>query len=330
VKATDTEINEKSAAAFLEYGRQFGKLYAQVGLRYEHLTNDYFNFGVREDEVCRNYGDWFPIATLSMPVGKVQLSLSYRKDIERPSYSYLTSSTVYINRYTYQSGNPYLRPTYTHNLSLNAAYKWAGLSVTYSRTKDIVTMATEPFPGADDPMVSLVRYINGSDSYNKLSLNPYARPTIGCWHPTWFIYAQFQNYKSPCADGSEITLNRPYVNMGWDNTVELPHGWRLSAGMRLASKGDIDNFRLIRTVFRSDLGVQRDFNLRRLGTLTADLRCYDVFNTNKSGGIIYGIREITAYNPARRTFTLDLTWKFNEARSKYRGSGAGDKQKARM
>jgi hypothetical protein len=330
VKATDTEINEKSAAAFVEYGRQFGKLYAQVGLRYEHLTNDYFNFGVREDEVCRNYGDWFPTATLSMPVGKVQLSLSYRKDIERPSYSYLTSSTVYINRYTYQSGNPYLRPTYTHNLSLNAAYKWAGMVVTYSRTKDIVTMATEPFPGADDPMVSLVRYINGSDGYNRLSLNPYARPTIGCWHPTWFIYAQFQNYKSPCADGSEITLSRPYVNIGWDNTVELPHGWRLSAGIRLASKGDIDNFRLVRTVFRSDIGVQRDFNLRRLGTLTADLRCYDIFNTNKNGGNIYGIREITVYNPARRTFSLDLTWKFNEARSKYRGSGAGDKQKARM
>jgi hypothetical protein len=330
VKATDTEINEKSAAAFVEYGRQFGKLYAQVGLRYEHLTNDYFNFGVREDEVCRNYGDWFPTATLSMPVGKMQLSLSYRKDIERPSYSYLTSSTVYINRYTYQSGNPYLRPTYTHNLSLNVAYKWAGMVVTYSRTKDIVTMATEPFPGADDPMVSLVRYINGSDGYNRLSLNPYARPTIGCWHPTWFIYAQFQNYKSPCADGSEITLSRPYVNIGWDNTVELPHGWRLSAGIRLASKGDIDNFRLVRTVFRSDIGVQRDFNLRRLGTLTADLRCYDIFNTNKNGGNIYGIREITVYNPARRTFSLDLTWKFNEARSKYRGSGAGDKQKARM
>ena len=326
VKATDTEINEKSAAAFVEYGRQFGKLYAQAGLRYEHLTNDYFNFGMREDEVCRNYDDWFPTATLSMPVGKMQLSLSYRKDIERPSYSYLTSSTVYINRYTYQSGNPYLRPTYTHNLSFNAAYKWAGMVVTYSRTKDNVTMATEPFPGADDPMVSLVRYINGSDSYNKLSLNPYARPTIGCWHPTWFIYAQFQNYKSLCADGSVITLSRPYVNFGWDNTVELPHGWRLSAGMRLTSKGDIDNTRLNRTVFRSDFGAQRDFNLRRLGTLTADLRCYDIFNTNKNGGIIYGIREITAYNPARRTFSLDLTWKFNEARSKYRGSGAGDKQ----
>ena len=312
VKATDTEINEKSTAAFVEYGRQFGNLYAQVGLRYEHLTNDYFNFGVREDEVCR------------------ELSLSYRKDIERPNYSYLTSSTVYINRYTYQSGNPYLRPTYTHNLVLNAAYKWAGMVVTYSRTKDNVTMATEPFPGADNPMVSLVRSINGSDGYNQLSLNPYARPVIGCWHPAWFVYAQFQDYKSPCADGSEITLSRPYVNLGWDNTFELPGSWRLDAGMRLSSKGDVNNFRLNRSSFTSNFGVQRDFQLRRLGTLTADLRCYDMFNTNKNGGIIYGIREITVYNPARRTFMLDLTWKFNEARSKYRGSGAGEKQKARM
>ncbi|MBO4810990.1 MAG: outer membrane beta-barrel protein, partial [Prevotella sp.] len=136
--------------------------------------------------------------------------------------------------------------------------------------------------------------------------------------------------KSPCANGSEITLSRPYVNFGWDNTVELPHGWRLSAGMRLASKDDVNNFRLNRIAFRNDYGVQRDFNLRSLGSLTLDLRCNDVFNTNKNGGIIYGIREITAYNPARRTFLLDLTWKFNEARSKYRGSGAGEKQKARM
>ena len=52
--------------------------------------------------------------------------------------------------------------------------------------------------------------------------------------------------------------------------------------------------------------------------------------TNKTDAIVYGYRELTTHNPARRTFVLDITWKFNEARSKYRGSGAGEKQKARM
>ena len=330
VTATDTEINEKSEALFMDYGHQFGKVFVQAGIRYEHLVNDYYNFGVREDEVCRNYSDWFPTAVISAPIGKVQLSLSYRRDIKRPAYSSLTSSTIYLNRYAYQSGNPYLKPTYTHSLVLNAGYKWMGVNINLSRVKNSETMSTEPFPGADNPLISLVRPINTKDDYNQLSINTYASPVIGCWHPTWFVYALFQNYKSPSLDGSIVTLNRPYVNMGWDNTVKLPKGWRLNAGMRFNPKGDVDNFRITRAQFSADLGVQHDISLRRLGSLTLDLRCNDIFNSNVTRAIVYGVRELTVYNPVRRTFRLDLTWKFNEARSKYRGSGAGEKQKARM
>ena len=338
VKTTDTEINEKSAAAFAEYGRQFGKVFAQVGLRYEHLTNDYFNFGKKEDEVCRNYGDWFPTAVISAPVGKVQLSLSYRRDIERPNYANLTSSTVYINRYTYQSGNPYLKPTYTHSLVLNGAYKWMNLTLNYARIKDAETMSTEPYPGSADPFVSLVRPINSQEDYARLTVVASARPTFNfqlssfncSWHPTWSVVAMFQNYKTPTATGEVITLSQPWFNGSWRNTIELPHDFRLSADVEWATKGEYNNFHLTKSRIFGSFGVQKDFHLRRLGSLTADLRCIDIFNTNKTDAIIYGYRDLTVHNPARRTFTLDLTWKFNEARSKYRGSGAGDKQKARM
>ena len=314
VKTTDTEINEKSAAAFVEYGRQFGKVYAQAGLRYEHLTNDYFNFGKREDEVCRDYGDWFPTATLSAPIGKMQLSLSYRRDIERPAYGNLTSSTIYVNRYTYQSGNPYLLPTYTHSLVLNASYKWANLSLNYARNKDVVTMSTEPFPGSEDPLVSLVRPINSADDYNQFTVNLSAMPTIGKWHPMWYAFAVFQNYKSPTADGSVLTLSRPYLTFVWQNDIELPKNFRLRAAAQWANKGDYNNNRIISNRFNAELGIQRDFNLRRLGQLTLDVRCVDIFNTNKTNATIYGIRELSVNNPARRTFIIDLVWKFNEAR----------------
>ena len=330
VKATDTEINEKSAAAFVEYGRQFGKVFAQVGLRYEHLKNDYFNFGQREDEVCRDYGDWFTTATLSAPIGKMQLSLSYRRDIQRPAYANLTSSTIYINRYTYQSGNPYLKPTYMHSIVLNASYKWANLSLNYGRNKDVVTMSTEPFPGSEDPLVSLVRPINSADDYDQFSVNLSAMPTIGKWHPMWYAFALFQNYKSPTADGSVLTLTRPYLTFVWQNDIELPKAFRLHAAAQWANKGDYNNNRIISNRFNVELGIQRDFNLLRLGLLTLDVRCVDIFNTNKTDATLYGFRELTVHNPARRTFLIDLVWKFNEARSKYRGSGAGEKQKARM
>ena len=330
VTTTDTEINEKSAAVFVEYGRRFGKIYVQAGLRYEHLQNDYFDFGKRQDEMCRDYGDWFPTATVTAPIGKAQMSLSYRRDIKRPNYSDLTSSTIYLNRYAYQSGNPYLKPAYTHSIVLNMGYQWLGVNVDFSRVKDSETMSSEPFPGADDPLICLVRPINTQEDYNQLAINPYASPTIGCWHPTWFVYLLFQNYKAPCADGSVITLNRPYLNMGWDNTIELRKGWRINAGARFNPKGDVGNYRILKAQGRLDVGIQRDFKLRRFGTLTADLRCNDIFNSNETKAIMYGPRELTVTNPTRRTFSLDLTWKFNEARSKYRGKGAGEKQKARM
>ena len=330
IKATDTEINESSTAAFVEFGRRFGMVFAQVGLRYEHIKNDYYNFNEREDEVCRDYGDWFPTAVISAPVGKVQLSLSYRRDIQRPHYSSLTSSTVYINRYSYQSGNPYLKPTYTHSLVFNAAYKWMNLMVNYARIKDSETMSTEPFPGSDDPMVSLVRPINSKEDYNQLIIMPSVSPVFGCWHPTWRAYSIFQNYKTPCADGSTLTLNHPMVQLTWMNVIELPKDFRLSLDVDWVTKGDYNNFRITKSRFYSGIGVQKDLNLRSLGSLTVDLRCMDIFNTNKTYATIFGLRELTTSNPARRTFMLDLTWKFNKASSKYRGTGAGDKQKARM
>ncbi len=330
VKTTDTEINETATAAFVEYGRSFGRVYAQVGLRYEHMKNDYFDFGQRQDESCLNYGDWFPTAVVSAPVGKVQMSLSYRRDIDRPRYENLTNSTVYINRYTYQSGNPYLKPTYTHSLVFNTAYKWMNLSLSYARIEDSETMSTEPYPGADDPLISLVRPINSKEAYNRLTIIPSVRPVIGCWHPILTLATTLQNYKTPCAKGGTITLKRPFAQISWNNDVVLPHDWRLSGSLRWASKGDYDNFRIERSRATVVLGVQHDISLRSLGTLTIDARCIDVFNSNKNKVTIYGMREITSFNPAKRTFSLDLTWKFNEARSKYRGSGAGEKQKARM
>jgi hypothetical protein len=242
----------------------------------------------------------------------------------------LTSSTIYINRYTYQSGNPYLKPTYTHSLVFNAAYKWMNLMVNYARIKDSETMSTEPFPGSEDPLVSLVRPINSKEDYNQLIIMPSLSPVFGCWHPTWRAYTIFQNYKTPCADGSTLTLNRPLLQLSWMNVIELPHGYRVNLDADWVSKGDYNNFRLTKTRFYSGIGVQKDLSLRSLGSLTVDLRCMDIFNTNKTSATIFGLRELTTSNPARRTFMIDLIWKFNSAGSKYRGTGAGEKQKARM
>lgn len=330
VQNTDSRIKENMASGFVEYGHQFGKLYAQAGIRYEHLSNNYYNFGVRQDEVCRNYGDWFPTVVLAMPVGKTQMSLSYRRDIDRPAYSSLTSSTIYINKYTYQSGNPYLRPTYTHSLVYNLAWNAFNLNMNFQRTKDNVTMITEPFPGSSDPLVSLIHPANG-DEFNRMMISPSYRPVFGAWHPMWSVGLILQNYKSLNMKGEKMTLNHPFLQVAWKNDFELPHNFRLNAAIQFVPKGcDYTNFRLDRAQIDTQLGVQKDFNLRAAGRLTLDVRCYDPFHLHKTGATIFGVRELALTTPAHRTFQVSVTWKLNETSKKYRGSGAGEKQKARM
>ena len=47
---------------------------------------------------------------------------------------------------------------------------------------------------------------------------------------------------------------------------------------------------MTKTRLFTNVGLQRDFNLKRMGTLTFDLRCSDPLNTNKTDAIVYGYR----------------------------------------
>lgn len=328
---SDIDIRETSTSGFVEYGRAFKSLFVQAGLRYEHIDNDYYLFDKRDDEVSRSYGDWFPTATLAYRTPhQVQLSLSYRKDIRRPAYDNLGSSIMYLNKYSYQGGNPYLQPVYTHNLTFNAAYKWVNAMVNFQRIENDIVLQTKPFPGSPDPMVSIILPENSDDPYNRLFLSLSARPVISVWHPAWTVSASFQNYKTLTLDGSTTTLNHPNIWLIWDNDFVLPHDWRVNAQLQFANKGDYMTYRMVEYTWNSSVGIQKDLTTRHCGKFNFDLRCYDPFNISKTGTIVYGLRQIEAHNPARRTLMLDVTWRFNEAQKKYRGSGAGQSQKDRM
>ena len=179
-------------------------------------------------------------------------------------------------------------------------------------------------------MVSLIRPENSSDPYNRLIFILSGSPVIGIWHPMWQASLVLQNYKSLTLDGTMMTLNHPYVWAGWNNDFVLPHDWRINANANLTTKGDYMTYRMIKNIWHTSVGIQKDLNTRSLGKFTFDFRCYDPFNIQKTANIVYGIRQIEGHNKAMRTFTLDITWRFNEVQKKYRGTGAGEIQKKRM
>jgi outer membrane receptor protein involved in Fe transport len=76
------------------------------------------------DNIMRDYTDWFPSAQLSFePNENFNYSLDYRRSITRPSYGNLSSGGLHGSPYIEYRGNPFLLPSYSNTLALNAKLK---------------------------------------------------------------------------------------------------------------------------------------------------------------------------------------------------------------
>ena len=94
--------------------------------------------------VEREYGQLFPSLSVDRVVYKaVGLNLAYSRRIDRPSYQDLNPSVLYLDPYTSQRGNPFLRPQFTNDYKLALTYqKQPFLMLGYSRTQDAISLVT--------------------------------------------------------------------------------------------------------------------------------------------------------------------------------------------
>ena len=320
-----SNIEENAASAFLEYSRAFGNLQAQAGVRYEHITSDYYEGGIRVDEQSRKYDNVFPTLGLSLPVGKAQLSLNYSGSIARPSYWNLRSNLTYANRYTYEGGNPLLQPSIIQRLSLDASWKWIYFNMGYAHTKDVMVQIGRAY-SEEDPTVMLLIYENKGDMDN-LNATLSFSPTIGIWSPQLTLMYLQQWYMVDMPGGTRKDFNNPVGYFTWNNNFNLPRGFMLDADFSLMTPGDQENARQ-KMLGSIDLSLRKSFLNERL---SLQLSATDLLNTNTYSGTIYsGNRLMTIDQETRRRFTLTLRYKFNPSKSKYKGTGAGQEQRSRM
>lgn len=148
-------IKEGMASAFVTYNRDFGKLNMEAGLRYENVDFKYYDDSQYMAEQSKTYGEWFPSLSLSMPIGNVQMQLSYAADINRPNYWVLRSGVQYSNHYTYETGNPFLVSEISRNTSYDLAYKWLTFNLTYEHVSDPIYQTVEMYK--DNAAIGLMR-----------------------------------------------------------------------------------------------------------------------------------------------------------------------------
>src|SRR5688500_18773459 len=69
-----------------------------------------------------------------------QFGVSFGRRIDRPAYQDLNPFMFFIDKYTYGSGNPFLRPQYSYNFELSHIHKgMLTTTLNYSLTKNLFT-----------------------------------------------------------------------------------------------------------------------------------------------------------------------------------------------
>ena len=324
IDASDTKIEENSTAAFVQLMQRLNKLTLIAGLRYEFLDSRYYEGGMKMGDESRTYSDLFPSLMLMCPLKNVRARLSYSRNINRPAFSQLSGNVKYINRYTYESGNPYLKPSYRDNLSLALNYKWLTGMIDYARVHDYIITSYSSYK--DDPTIALLRKDN-AQGYDNLSLMVSAAPTFGKYHPQLMVATQMQNLEVQYR-GETRKMNSPMTIVRFNNAVNLPFDSWLNADFSWRSAGDAENIHLAQS-WQFDISLYKAFWNDRL---TVKLACTDLFGSIRQKATIYSdIRKI--YLDKRldtRNLELTVRYNFNPAKSKYRGQGAGNDVKSRF
>lgn len=316
-------IKEGMSSVFVTYSRDFGKLNMEVGLRYENVDFKYYDDGKYMAEQSKTYSNWFPSLSLSMPLGNVQMQLSYAADIDRPSYWVLRSGVQYDDHYTYETGNPFLVSEISRNISYDLAYKWLIFNLTYEHVTDPIYQIVEMYK--DNATIGLMRMING-ESYNKMTSSLTLQPTFGIWHPVLSAMVDKQWFKLETRDG--YYLNKPIAELKFNNTFDTK--WAMfSVMMTYITKGHEENNYVYKPMFDTDLSIYKSF---LKDCLTFQLYVNDVFGTNDSHVIgKYGKLKETIFDEfSTSKISLTVRYKFNVTRNKYKGTGAGLSQKNRM
>lgn len=324
ITPSDTHVNETIVAAFADISQQFGPVNLSAGLRYEYTNSRFYLYGVRQPDESRREGRLFPSATVAMPVGAVNMRLSYSRKTSRPSFGQLNSAIRYKDRYTYESGNPYLHPILRDNLTLTTTWRDLAVELDYTSTDNYFMWQTVPYPG--NPDVTLLQMQN-MPRFNTFSAMANYAPTFGCWHPVLMAAVEVSDFNLVHA-GSTLHLNRPIGVFRFNNAVHLPWDMWLNADLSCRTAGDAENLH-VRPTWQCNLALYKAF---ANDTWTVRLSLDDVFATASSRFTIYDAISANSIDKHydTRDLQLTVTYRLNPARSKYRGRGASPDQRNRL
>jgi outer membrane receptor protein involved in Fe transport len=302
-------LNEKISAIYYTANREISEKWIfDFGLRYEYTQLTLLPQTINQINI--NYDNAFPVINLLFKQNeKISWSLNYNKRINRPKYEDLNPNIFYNNSYSYTTGNPFLKPTISHNIELN--FTKNDLNLTFYGSK-LLNGSGSINSIEDDFQVSKIQNYYDSNSFG-FNLN-YSYKIFKIWETTFYADTNYENSTSSILQASSFN--------GWNGYLSTNNSFILNKNKSLifftnfwqTTKTRID-FRAIQPNANLSLGIRYSmFNKK----LNFSFTIRDALKQEYKKGVSItenGTNTYNNYYDARR-FIFSLNYKFGNKKIK--------------
>jgi hypothetical protein len=214
---------ENINAAYVNLVKPITKKWStQLGLRLEN-TNAKGNQLTTGEKFKRTYTQLFPTAYVQYTADKNNsFVLNFGRRIRRPDYQSLNPFINFLDRYTFQQGNPNLKPQFSYNMELSHAFKgFLTTTFNYSRTTDIIQQVIEQNEAKQETYVKQANIAN-QRQYG-LSVNA-SSPITKWWRNNLFLNV-FNNKFEGIVNNSFVEIDATTLMVNGSEQFNFAKTW---------------------------------------------------------------------------------------------------------
>jgi len=196
----------------------------KMGLRYEY-TNSNLGSETQKNIVDKHYGKLFPTYFLSHTINDNNAwNVSYSRRITRPTFNDMAPFVIFMDPYTFFSGNPGLQPAITDAGNASYTYRQKILSVSYSYETNTITN----FSPKVDPVTNIETLAADNQKSNQVWAVSLSIPvTVNKWWSMQYNIEGDNQVLSGSSSGSPLKLNQSYLQFNSQQSFILPKGYSL-------------------------------------------------------------------------------------------------------
>ena len=323
------QYEEHINAAYTNYNYEYKKFTFQFGLRAEQ-TLAYLKQLIKSSSLTRTYFQVFPTVFIRQKISKHHsIVYSYSRRIDRPNYQDLNPFTFYVDPYTYQKGNSYLRPQLSNLVEVSHTYKdMITTTLNYSRTNYLII---DLLKQNDARRTTFLTKDNLGTSENLGIAVSAPIPIFKWWNSNNYVNVFYNHYFGSFSNAD--TLNSPFdrskvaFTFNSTNTFTIGKGWSAELSGFYQSS-NLNGTITFLPMYMMSAGIQKQvFNKK--GSIKLNIR--DMFNWQRfRGNVNYQNIDASIVNHwDNRVTTLSFNYRFGKstvAASRNRKTGLEDEK----